>query len=107
MAADTDLPAEDHVVFNVRTAGDPNLGRHQDVPTDRDTVTDLHEVVDLGPVSDSCLAHRGPIYGRICAELNVVLDDHRRDLGNLLVGAVAAPDEAVPVAADHDSVLQD
>ena len=37
----------------------------------------------------------------------VFFDHDRGNLGNLLVGTVAPPDEAVAVAADDDAVLQD
>ena len=59
------------------------------------------------PGLDPGLADGGPIDGRIGAQFDVVLDDDDGDLGNLLVGAVTATNEAVPVAADDDAVLQD
>ena len=72
----------------------------------RDAVADLHEVVDLRAGLDARLADRGPIDRRVRAELHVVFDHDRGDLRDLLVGAVAAADEAVAVAADDDAVLQ-
>ena len=107
MAADADLPAEHHVVFDVRAAGDAHLRRHQHVAADGHAVRDLHQVVDLRARFDARLADRRAIDRGVRAELHVVFDDHGGDLRDLLVRAVAAADESVAVAADDDAVLQD
>ncbi len=106
MAADPHLPAEHDVVANLRAPRDADLRGHQHVAPDDDAVGDLHEVVDLRARLDARLADGGTIDGGVGAELDVVFDDDCRDLGDLLVRAVAAADEAVPVAADDDAVLQ-
>ena len=91
----------------VGAAGDADLRGHQHVAADGDAVADLHEVVDLRARLDARLADRRTIDRRVRAELDVVFDDDGGDLRDLLVRAVAAADEAVAVAADHDAVLQD
>ena len=88
-------------------AGDADLGGHQHVAADADAMPDLHQVVQLGPGTDARLAHRRPVHRGVGAELDVVLDDHRRHLRNLLVRAIATPDEAIAVTADDHAVLQD
>ena len=100
------LPAEHHVVADFGAAGDADLRGHQHVASDGDAVGDLHEVVDLRAGLDARLADGGPIDGRVRAELDIVLDDHRCDLGDFLVCAVAPSNESVPVAADDDAVLE-
>ena len=107
MAADPDLPAEHHVVADLRAAGDADLRRHQHVASNRHAVRDLHEVVDLGARLDARLPDGRPIDGRVRAKLHVVFEDDGGDLRDLFVGPVAAAHEAVAVAADHHTVLQD
>src|SRR6476659_9828968 len=107
MPADAHLPADDHVVFDVRAAGNPDLRGEQHVAPDGDAVSDLHQVVDLGAGLDTRFAHGGTIDGRVRAELDVVFDDHGGHLRNLLVRAIPAAHETIAVASDDHAVLQD
>src|SRR5512138_1253022 len=106
MPADADLAAKHHIVLDVRAAGDTHLRRHQHVASDADAVTDLHEVVDLRARLDPRLADGRTIDSGVRAQFDVVLEHHGRHLRDLRVRTVAAADEAVPVAADDDAVLQ-
>src|SRR5688572_27041729 len=107
MPSHADLPAKDDVVFDVGAAGNTHLRRHEDVAANSNTVPDLDEVVDLRALADARFTHCGSIHRGVRTKLDVILDDYRRDLRNLLVSAVAASDKAVPVAADDHAVLQD
>ena len=106
MPADAHLAAEHDVIVEVGAAGDADLGRQQHVAADGHAVADLHEVVDLGAGLDARFAHRRAIDGRVGAQLDVILDDDRGHLGNLLVRPIAPAHEAVAVAADDDAVLE-
>src|SRR5437867_1831357 len=103
MAADADLATKDHVVADLGTAGDAHLRGQQHVAADNDAVADLHQVVDLRARLDARLAYGGAIDRRVRTKLHVALDHHGGDLRNLLVRPVAAPHEAVAVAADNDA----
>ena len=98
-------PARVTAVLDRRAAGDADLGREQDVAPDGDAVRHLDQVVDLGAGTDPRLSHCRPVDRGLRADLDVVFDHHAADLGDLLVGAVGAPCEPEPVAADHRAVL--
>src|SRR4030095_2198745 len=98
--------AKHHVIVDVSTAGDADLGGQQHVAADGDTVANLHEIVDLRARLDARFADRRTIDRRVRAQFHIVFDDDGGHLRDLFVGAVTATDEPVTVAADHDAVLQ-
>ena len=54
---------------------------------DRDVVSDLHEIIDLGAFADDRVAVGAAINRRVRADFNVVLDDDPADLRNFQVTA--------------------
>jgi hypothetical protein len=69
-------------------------------------VRHLNEVVDLR-CPPECASHprRRSTVG-VRTDLHVVFDDHGAGLRDLLMRAVGAADEPIPVAAQHDAVLE-
>ena len=66
-----------------------------------DIVGDLYEIVELGPRSDHCRPHRGPVYGGIRADLYHIFHHHISDLGDFFETAIGLWRKTKPVAADH------
>src|SRR5579863_4553774 len=67
----------------------------------------LHEVVDLHSASDAGLAHAGAVDAGIRLHLDIVFDDNRSWLRNLMPASLGSFGESEAVGADHDSVLQE
>src|SRR5947207_11349767 len=63
-------------------------------------MTNLDEVVNLGPALNAGLAGRRPIDGGVRADLNVVFDDDLADLRNLQPASVFVFSEAESVAPE-------
>ena len=72
MARETRLSRDDYVVADRRRAGDPRLRHDKAAPPDTHVVSDLNQVVDLGPGTDHGCPDRAPIDGRVGADLHVV-----------------------------------
>ena len=73
---------------------------------DPNVVADLHEVVDLHTVADDGVVERTAIDRAVGADLHVVTDRHRAELGDLHE-ALRGRGEAETVRADHDPGVQD
>jgi len=69
-------------------------------------VPNLHQIVDLAPLSHHGSANARPVHAGICANLHVILQHHDPELGNLLV-PVVRKFVAEAVRADHRPRLQD
>ena len=69
------------------------------MPADRDVVTNLHLIVDLGALADHGIAAGAAIDRRARTDLDVVLDNDAAELRNLDQAALAR-DEAEAVLAD-------
>src|SRR5262249_26352082 len=104
---DADLSGERHRILDRRAARDADLRGEQNVAPNRDAVSDLHEIVDLGSGTNPRLPDGRSIDRRVGANLDVVFDDDAADLGNLLMGAIRPRGEAEAVAADDGAVLND
>src|SRR5262245_66166467 len=101
MAADAHLPRHDDIVVDNGAAGKTDLSREQHIPSDDDAMSNLHEVVDLRPSANPRLADRRSIDRGVCANLDVVFDDHVGMLRDLEVSAVRLLGETVSVAANY------
>src|SRR2546425_5743212 len=97
---DADLPGQDHTPLEPGRAGNSDLGHDDAMLADLHVVADLDEIVDLGAAPDHRLPQHRTIDGRVGADLHVVLDHHRSQLGDLAV-AVAVPGITEPLVA-HD-----
>src|SRR5262249_31916900 len=101
-----DLSAQHHIVSQRAAARDAGLSNDQAMPTDRSVVADLHEIVDLCSLSDHRIPAFAAVNGRAGPDLDVVLDDHAANLGDLQVPCLARH-EAEPVLADMDARMDD
>src|SRR5688572_8195079 len=69
-------------------------------------MSDLHEVIDLGPRTDDGVVDAAAINRAVGANLNVIVDEAPADVRNLLVGALAEH-VAVTVAPDPNAGVRD
>jgi len=68
-------------------------------------MSDLDEVVDLCSGADARLSHRGTIDRRIGANLDIIFNDYRTNLRDLVVSAVWFCRKTKSVAANDGAVL--
>lgn len=91
---------EHHMATESRGPADGGVCDDDAVARDLDVVPDLHVVVDFRAAADSSDAAAGAVDGGVCTDFDVILDDHRADLGNLAIRA-AALQIAEAIAADR------
>src|SRR2546428_10711050 len=70
--------------------------------SDAHVMRNLHEVVDLRPLADDCVAQRTPIDCGIAADLNVIFDNDLTELWKLVMAAFGE-DVAESIRSDHCS----
>src|SRR5919201_2096195 len=95
----TDLSGQDDAASQPRAAGDADLRDQDRVLADLHVVTELHEIVDLGPAADDRIAECRAVDRAVRTDLDVVLDDDAARLRNLAMPR-AVEGEAKPVGAD-------
>src|SRR5579859_346596 len=71
------------------------------------SVSNLHQVVDFHAASDASFAHAGAVDAGIRLDFDIIFDDDRSGLGNLVPTSFGSLSESEAVGADHDSVLQE
>jgi hypothetical protein len=89
MPRHTHLASEHAPIPDVRRAGDPDLCHQQAALPDAHVVSDLHEVVDLGPRTDHGVVDAASVDRRVRTDLHVILDHAASDVRNLVVPPVA------------------
>src|SRR5438309_10790394 len=103
--AKSNLAADDAIIFDGDAAADPGLRGNHDALTDIAVVSNMDQIVELGSLSNARATERAAIDGRVCAELDVVLDNHGADLRKLVIAHVAA-NVTKAVGADYNSSMQ-
>src|SRR5690349_19341814 len=73
---------------------------------DAGTVPNLHQVVDLGAAPDAGLLHARPVHARVGLDFDIVLNDYRLGLRNLVPVAGVILGEAKAIGPDDGAVLQ-
>src|SRR6185369_1642248 len=73
---------------------------------DAGTVSNLHQIVDLGAAPDPGLLHAGPVHAGIGLDFHVVFNDYRRGLKDLVPVAGVVLGEAEAIGPDDSAVLQ-
>ncbi len=101
-----DLARQNHALADFRGAGEADLRAEQSIFADLRSVSDLHEIVDLDSAADAGFAYAGAVDAGVRLHFDVVFDDDRGGLGNLVPVSVGSLGEAEAVGADHDAVLQ-
>jgi hypothetical protein len=84
------------IIADRNPAREPGLGRDHHVLANQAIVRYVDHIVELRAVADHRGAERGAVYTRIRADLDIVADIHRSDLGDLPVrGAHHLETEAI------------
>ena len=99
-------PVKNHSVADFRGAAESDLRAQQRVFADLRSVADLHQVVDLYAASDAGFADAGAVDAGVRLDFDIVFDDDRSRLRNLVPAAFRSLGEAKAIGADHDAVLQ-
>src|SRR5262245_61493752 len=71
----------EHAVLQNRRPGDAGQSCDQAVASDPTVVPDLHEVIDLGALTDHRVAQSAAIDCRVGTDLDAVLNDDAAELG--------------------------
>ena len=99
--------ASDHDMMAGRTAAcDAHLGHDDIVFADLHVVRDLDEVIHFRPSPDNRSAEGGTVNRDVRSQLDIIFDDHRPDLGDLMMAALML-EKAEAVAADHRPRMDD
>jgi hypothetical protein len=69
-------------------------------------MSDLHQVIDFGPLANPCPPEAGPINGRICPNFHIVIDLNNAGLRNLNVPP-AFEFEPKAIAPQYNPAMQD
>src|SRR5579862_476698 len=85
MLGDADLLTDGDEVFDGHVPRNTSLRSHEATPPHTHVVCDLHEIVDLAPLSDHRVAGEAPINRSIGTYFHVVLDDDALGLRGLFV----------------------
>src|SRR3954466_12506027 len=109
MVGDADLAAQHRIISDRHAAGDAALRDQDAIPADHAVVSDLHKVIDFGPLADHGVAAAAAIYRGVDADLHIVLDDDAAKLRHLdetararLIAEAVVPD--VAAGMDDDAV---
>src|SRR6476661_8179251 len=73
---------------------------------DAGAVSDLHQIVDLGAAPDAGLLHAGPVHAGVGLDFDIVLNDYRLGLQDLVPVAGVILGEAETIGPDYSAVLQ-
>ena len=111
VADHTNLAGQDDVRTDGARSGETYLGAEQGILADKRSVANLNEVVDLRAGTDSCLSDSGAIDAGVCLDFDIVLQDGRSRLEDLVPGAALMTramlaGEAEAVSPDYGSILQ-
>ena len=99
-------PPEHHKIIKTRGAGNSALGHDDTMTANDDVVGDLDKIVDLGSFADHRVAACSPVDGSVATDLDIVLDDHPTDLGDLAV-TVGPHGETEAVLPDPNTRVDD
>ena len=105
MVGHTHLTGQDDPVPHPRAPPYAHVGAEDAVFPDLDAVTDLHQIVELGPALDTGDPHRRPVDGGERADLHIVSDLDDADLRDLDVLPIGVPGKAKTIGSDHRIVV--
>src|SRR6516162_2048509 len=100
MVVNSNLRPQCNIVANRQAAREPDLGRQQATPANRNIVADLNLIVDFGTLADDGIAQAAAVDGGSCADLNIVLDQHPAGLWDLQVAVRTEEHETKSVLPD-------
>jgi len=100
--------ASNHDTISERTApGNSNLSDDNAMPSDRDVVRDVNEIVDLGALSDHRIAARATVDRRAGTNFNIILNNHSANLGDFQMPTFAGQIAESVLADMHARVNDD
>src|ERR1041385_2285417 len=70
-------------------------------------MADLHQIVNFGAASDTCLSHAGPVNTGVRLNLDIVFDYGRARLHDFPPQAFVVFRKTEAIATDHNAILQD
>ncbi len=73
----------------------------------RHIVSDLNQIIELGPGSDHRIAKHGTIETRIGANFHLIPNHHTANLGNFAVGAIVKRIKAKPIRPNDSPTMND
>src|SRR5262249_3426522 len=106
MTRNSDLACEDHVSADLRASGKADLSTEQCVFANVGSVTDLNKVVDFRSTADARFADGTAIDRRICADLNVILENDYSRLYDFVIAAIFLLCVSKAIRADLRAILQ-
>jgi len=104
--AESYLTSDNAIIFDNGAAGDPGLGSDDASLADLHVVSYLHEVVDLRSFTDPGLAESSAIDACVRSDLNVVFNNDRSDLRELVVLTRLIFDVTKAIGSDDDSRVE-
>src|SRR6185369_15370083 len=99
------LPADHRVVFHHHAARESGLGRHNYVAPDAAIVADMHQVVELGPITDRRHTQRRAIDTGIRTDLHAVANFDTPNLWEVFIDPVCKH-IAEAIGANHAAGMQ-
>ena len=106
MVGNADLTGQHGEVANCHAAGDTDLRDNQAMAADRNVVSDLHEIVDLGSLTDDRVAGGAAVDRGTGANFDLMLDNHAPGLRNFLM-AVARGQKTKSILPDAYARMND
>src|SRR2546423_14278075 len=100
MPSNADLAGKDDILSHVGRSSPAVLGAEHSLLTDRRTVTDLDQIVDLHAIRDLSRADAGAVDAGACLDLNAIADDGSPGLHDLVPASGVVLGEAKSVGAD-------
>lgn len=100
-----DLSGKDDMIANSGGSGEANLCAEERISTHRRTMTYLNEIIDLCPGLDARLSNGSPVDAGISLDFNVVFEDSRAGLKNLVPGSIGLFGKAEAICSYNDAIL--
>lgn len=106
VSCDPNLPREDYIFSDISSSSQSNLRAEKRVRAHRAAVSHMDHVVKLRPARDASLADTRPVNTRIRLHFDVVFQNRRPRLDDLVPVAGVILRKAKPIAADYGSILE-
>jgi hypothetical protein len=74
---------------------------------DYDIMSDLNQIINFDAPANFCFSQRRTIDGRICSDLDIILDAHDAELRNLFVRAVRLRRLSKSIRSNHSAGMDD
>src|SRR5438034_8706898 len=106
MVAETDLSADDAIIFDNHAATDSRLRGNHHTFSNVAVMSDVNHVVYFSTPANARATKRSAIDASICSHFDVVFNDYRSNLRELVIAHLAAY-IAKAIRANHHARVQD